>query len=111
MPCSAMWATSRGEQQLRGIHLGAMAGTVDLVQRGFTGIETRAGKIWLDPAIPEELGELNFEIRYRDLFLDFTITPSQLKVATSQGDAPPIQLRVRDQVIELHPGTTEVVPL
>jgi alpha,alpha-trehalase len=101
----------QGGTTAEGIHLGAMAGTVDLVQRGFTGIETRAGKIWLDPAIPEELGELNFEIRYRDLFLDFTITPSQLKVATSQGDAPPIQLRVRDQVIELHPGTTEVVPL
>jgi alpha,alpha-trehalase len=101
----------QGGTTAEGIHLGAMAGTVDLVQRGFTGIETRAGKIWLDPAIPEELGELNFEIRYRDLFLDFTITPNQLKVATSQGHVPPIQLSVRDQVIELHPGTTEVVPL
>jgi len=101
----------QGGTTAEGIHLGAMAGTVDLVQRGFTGIETRAGKLWLDPAIPDELGELNFEIRYRDLFLNFTITPQQLTVATPRGDAPPIQLGIRDRVIELHPGTTEVVPL
>jgi alpha,alpha-trehalase len=94
-----------------GIHLGAMAGTVDLVQRGFTGIETRAGTLWLDPAIPDELRELNFEIRYRDLLLDFTITPHQLTVAAPQSTVPAIRLGIRDHIIELHPGTTEVVAL
>jgi alpha,alpha-trehalase len=94
-----------------GIHLGAMAGTVDLVQRGFTGLETREGMLRLDPAIPEELGELTFEIQYRDLLLDFTITPKQMTVATPQSDAPPIRLGVRDQVIEVHAGTTKVVDL
>lgn len=94
-----------------GIHLGAMAGTVDLVQRGFTGLETRDGVLRLDPVIPAELGELNFEIQYRDLLLDFTITPEQMTVATPLVDAPPIRLGVRDQTIELHPGSTEVVAL
>ncbi len=32
-----------------GIHLGAMAGTLDLVQRGLTGLETREDALWVDP--------------------------------------------------------------
>ena len=43
-----------------------MAGTIDLLQRGFTGIETRADALWLDPACCDELAELRFRLRYRD---------------------------------------------
>jgi alpha,alpha-trehalase len=94
-----------------GIHLGAMAGTVDLVQRGFTGIETREGVLWLDPSIPEELGELQFEIKYRDLLLDFKITPTEMTVSAPPGQAGPIRLGIRDEIIELQSGTTEVVSI
>ena len=94
-----------------GIHLGAMAGTVDLVQRGFTGIETREDTLWLDPAIPDELGELRFEIRYRGHVLDFHITPDQLSVTTRPSEAQPIRVGIRDRVIEVPAGTTETVPL
>ncbi|MGB5167453.1 MAG: glycosyl hydrolase family 65 protein [Acidimicrobiia bacterium] len=94
-----------------GIHLGAMAGTVDLVQRGFTGIETREDTLWLDPAIPDELGELRFEIRYRGHVLDFHITPDQLAVTTRPSEAQPIRVGIRDRVIEVPAGTTETVPL
>ncbi len=94
-----------------GIHLGAMAGTVDLVQRGFTGIETREDTLWLDPVIPDELRELRFEIRYRGLLLDFHITPHELTVTTPPGDANPIRLGIRDRIIEVEAGTTERVSL
>jgi alpha,alpha-trehalase len=94
-----------------GIHLGAMAGTVDLVQRGFTGIETREDTLWLDPAIPNELGELRFEIVYRGHLLDFHITPGQLTVATQPGDAQPIRVGIRERVIEVPAGMTKTVPL
>jgi alpha,alpha-trehalase len=94
-----------------GIHLGAMAGTIDLVQRGFTGIETREDTLWLDPAIPDELGELRFEIFYRGHLLDFSITPNQLTVTTRPGEAKPIRLGIRNQVIEVPAATTRTVPL
>jgi alpha,alpha-trehalase len=94
-----------------GIHLGAMAGTVDLVQRGFTGLETREDMLVLDPVIPDELRELLFEIRYRGHVLDFAITPERLTVTTPPSDASPISLRIRNRDIELQPGSTEVVSL
>jgi alpha,alpha-trehalase len=104
-------ADVQGGTTPEGIHLGAMAGTVDLVQRGFTGIETREGTLWLNPSIPEELRELRFEIRYRGHLLEFHITPEQLAVTTRPGDARPIRLGIRDQIIEVQAGTTEAVDL
>ena len=94
-----------------GIHLGAMAGTVDLVQRGFTGIETREDVLWLDPAIPEELGELEFDIRYRGLLLDFRVVPDRLTVTTEPGPGAPVKIGIRDRVIEVPAGTTQTIEL
>ncbi|ALO92369.1 Trehalose 6-phosphate phosphorylase [Streptomyces hygroscopicus subsp. limoneus] len=48
-----------------GIHLGAMAGTLDLVQRGLTGPETREDALWLDPAPLPALSEYGLSLRYR----------------------------------------------
>src|SRR5690606_31510052 len=64
---------AQGGTTAEGIHLGAMAGTVDLVQRCYTGIETRQDVLRLDPVLPAGLGALSFQIRYRGhpLHLDF----------------------------------------
>ena len=104
-------ADIQGGTTPEGIHLGAMAGTVDLVQRGFTGIETREDALWLDPSIPDELGELRFEIWYRGHLLEFHVTPERLSVTTRPGDAQPIRLGIRDQIIEVRAGTTKIVDL
>ena len=42
-----------------GVHLGAMAGTVDLVQRVSTGIEITGDVLRLNPRLPEELERLS----------------------------------------------------
>jgi len=42
-----------------GIHLGAMAGTVDRVQRVSTGIEVRGDVLRLNPELPQEIGRLD----------------------------------------------------
>ena len=47
---------TQGGTTSEGIHLGAMAGTVDLVQRCYLGIETRNDVIWFDPSSPQRFG-------------------------------------------------------
>jgi trehalose-phosphatase len=56
----------QGSTTHEGIHLGAMAGMVDLIQRCYSGLETRQDTLWLNPALPEELKSLAFNILYRD---------------------------------------------
>src|SRR5690606_33643469 len=34
-----------------GLHLGAMAGTVDVVQRCYLGLQFRGGELWIDPML------------------------------------------------------------
>ena len=45
-------ADIQGGTTPEGIHLGAMAGTVDVLQRCYTGLELRGDMLWLEPVEP-----------------------------------------------------------
>jgi len=89
-----------------GIHLGAMAGTVDLLLRCYTGLETRDGVLWLHPALPPELGRLRFRLSYRRHNIALTLTPTVLVLQLQARSVPPIQARVDDRPATLHAGHT-----
>jgi len=89
-----------------GIHLGAMAGTVDLIQRCYTGIETRRDRLQLNPYLPGELKEMRFDIFYRQHWINLIITHNRLTLSTKPGTAAPIKIGFRDRVLELKAGTT-----
>jgi trehalose/maltose hydrolase-like predicted phosphorylase len=102
----------QGGTTAEGIHLGAMAGTVDLVQRCYTGLETREGVLWLNPSLPEELDGLDFDVRYRGHWgISLHLTPRLLRVRVAASDAAPVRVGVRGQVVELAPGSTREFPL
>ena len=87
-----------------GIHLGAMAGTVDLIQRVHTGIETRGDTLFLNPGLPTELKELGLCIFYRGQSLDISVTQNRLTVRSRPGRAPMIKIGVKKKVHRLQPG-------
>lgn len=97
-------ADIQGGTTAEGIHLGAMAGTVDLVQRGYTGIETRGDVLWLNPRLPEELKCLRITVRYRGLALELRVTREALEVRARTSNAAPIALGVVDAVHTLKAG-------
>jgi len=94
-----------------GVHLGAMAGTVDLVQRVSTGIEIRGDVLHLNPALPQEVKRLGMAIRYRGHALDLRLTRDTLRVQSRDGTAAPIVLCINGEVHELASGTTREFPL
>ncbi|MEU3660166.1 glycosyl hydrolase family 65 protein [Streptomyces sp. NPDC032940] len=88
-----------------GIHLGAMAGTLDLVQRGLTGLETRAGALWLDPVPLPELSSYEFAVRYQGHWgVRFRLEHGRLEIAVPPSDRLPIDVRLPDRAIRLQPG-------
>jgi trehalose/maltose hydrolase-like predicted phosphorylase len=89
-----------------GIHLGAMAGTVDLVQRVSTGIEVRGDVLRLTPELPREMERLDMRIRYRGHSLDLRLTRDSLRIRGRDGVAPPITLCVDGEICEFASGTT-----
>ncbi|MGP3964245.1 pyridoxamine 5'-phosphate oxidase family protein [Nonomuraea sp. 3N208] len=62
----------QGGTTAEGIHLGAMGGTLDLLQRCYLGLELRRDGLRLDPLLPGRLGVLSMPIRFRgrQLFID-----------------------------------------
>ena len=94
-----------------GIHLGAMAGTVDLVQRVSTGIEVRGDVLRLNPELPREMERVDMGIRYRGHSLDLRLTRDTITVRGRDGAAAPIALCVNGKVCEFVSGATRVFPL
>ena len=94
-----------------GVHLGAMAGTVDLVQRVWTGIEVRRDVLRLDPELPWEMDRLDLHIRYRGHSLDLRLTHDLLTLSGGDGAGPPISLCVDGEACEFVGGATRVFRL
>jgi len=96
----------QGGTTAEGVHLGAMAGTVDIVQRAFSGMEARGDVLRFDPALPAELPELRFSAHYRGHRVEVTITGERVRVSARPGPARPIKLALGDKEIDLEPGGT-----
>ncbi|QFG21282.1 glycoside hydrolase family 65 protein [Actinomadura sp. WMMB 499] len=95
-----------------GIHLGAMAGTVDLVQRCFAGISTRDETLHLSPHLPAALTRLHVDFRYRGHWgIDLSLQPDRLRVALRPGSAPPITVACGTETAVVEPGTSWETPL
>ncbi|CAL2069070.1 Glycoside hydrolase family 65 protein [Streptomyces murinus] len=90
-----------------GIHLGAMAGTLDLVQRGLTGLETRDGALWLDPVPLPKVSSYGFSIRYLGHWgIGVRLARKQLEIAVPDSAGAPIDVRLADRVVAVRPGRT-----
>ncbi|MCJ7436933.1 MAG: glycoside hydrolase family 65 protein [Acidimicrobiia bacterium] len=87
-----------------GIHLGAMAGTLDIVQRAYTGLETRGDTLRLDPVVPVALGSLAFTIRYRGHLVDLEFTTTVVRVRVDIDEGEPITVVIRGEQHQLVPG-------
>jgi len=97
-------ADIQGGTTKEGIHLGAMAGTVDLMQRCYTGLELRTGTLVFNPRLPDEVERLRSTVRFRRQVLDFEITQRELIVTSRPMTAYPVTISYRGQGREVSPG-------
>jgi trehalose/maltose hydrolase-like predicted phosphorylase/beta-phosphoglucomutase-like phosphatase (HAD superfamily) len=100
-------ADVQGGTTAEGIHLGAMAGTVDIVLRCLAGLRPRGEVLRFDPALPLPVKQLKFSVHYRGHRVDVTLDEHRLEVSSRRGGAPPIKVLVRDQTVELAPGARQ----
>lgn len=89
-----------------GVHLGAMAGTVDLLQRVATGLEVREGVLRFNPRLPAAVARLNMRIRYRGHSLDLHLTRQTFTVRGREWGIAPIRISVGSEVHEFTCGST-----
>lgn len=97
-------ADIQGGTTAEGIHLGSMAGTVDIIQRCYAGIEPKGNVLWLNPCLPQALKRLRFHVHYRGHSIEIEMTQAKLKVTTRYSIARNIWIGVNGTTHELHPG-------
>jgi trehalose/maltose hydrolase-like predicted phosphorylase len=90
-----------------GIHLGAMTGTIDLVQRCYSGLEIRDDVLWFNPRLPEDISHLSFRIRYRSHWLKLHIDQHKIKIQLDQGWAEPIRIGIKGKTYGFETNDTK----
>jgi trehalose/maltose hydrolase-like predicted phosphorylase len=83
-----------------GIHLGAMAGSLDLIQRVFTGIEVTEEALWIKPDLPRHVQKINLQIKYRHHWIGISVDHDRLRIAFEEGYSNEVKIGVFD---EIHP--------
>jgi alpha,alpha-trehalase len=104
-------ADIQGGTTSEGIHLGAMAGTVDLIQRCYTGVEIRDRHLWLNPKLPDELTGLCIRVRFRGQTLELDISHELVCITAITPQTDAIRLRVGSEEVALKAGETIEVDL
>jgi trehalose/maltose hydrolase-like predicted phosphorylase len=102
----------QGGTTREGIHMGVMAGTVDLMQRAYTGTEVRDGALHFEPRLPTAVEQVEFRIQFQRTPLLVSLDRDRLVLTVHrEGAGGPIRIAVGDQARELCPGETETFEL
>ncbi|MFJ1678910.1 glycosyl hydrolase family 65 protein [Streptomyces sp. NPDC088251] len=105
-------ADIQGGTTEEGIHLGAMAGTLDFVQRGMTGLETRDDALWLAPATLPQLSKFGVRIRFRRHWdVDLRFRAGRLRIAVPDSRHPAVRVVLGGHTHVIAPGTARWLDL
>ncbi len=104
-------ADIQGGTTAEGVHLGAMAGSVNVIERVLTGIETRGETLTLNPCLPEDLRQLKLKLRYRSNTVEVTIRRDRVEIRTVEAPTSPIKVACCCQCFTMKPGDRQVISL
>jgi trehalose/maltose hydrolase-like predicted phosphorylase len=95
----------QGGTTKEGIHLGVMAGTLDVIQRRYAGLRISDGVLHVDPRLTDRLPEWSFPVQFRGTPIQVTFDDGLLTVAVHpEGLISSITVAVGAEVRELRPG-------
>jgi trehalose/maltose hydrolase-like predicted phosphorylase len=95
----------QGGTTQEGIHMGVMAGTLDLLQRGYAGAEVRDDVLYFAPKPNDRLNGLSFPMRFRETSVEVTFEEGRLAVAVqTEGLNRAIKVSIGEEVREIKDG-------
>lgn len=93
-----------GESTAEGIHLGAMGGTLDILQRCYAGIWPSSTGLRVTPAMPEALGRVEMELLYHGQQLKVETCSFGVHIFSAGANERDIPLITSDGNFSLVPG-------
>ena len=87
-----------------GIHLGAMAGTVDIVKRYYAGLELSRQGLAFYPHMPHRMHRIAFRARHQGRWYGIDLTHQRLRVAVDDAEEEAVTIFVEGVSYRLAPG-------
>ena len=97
---------TQGGTTQEGIHLGAMCGTLDVIQRAYAGLKIEEDTVFLEPSVPEQLKSVGFEVQFRGQLLDVFIDTERVRLTARSKKAHEIRVSLGGEERMLAGGET-----
>jgi trehalose/maltose hydrolase-like predicted phosphorylase len=95
----------QGGTTKEGIHMGVMAGTLDLIQRSYVGTRVDGDVLRFEPRLTDRLAGLSMAMQFRGTPIRVELDAGELTVtAQTEGFSRPIKIGVGDEKHELGAG-------
>ena len=94
-----------------GIHLGSMAGTVDILQRCYTGMEFHDDILYLNPNIPDDLPKLSMRVKFRGNWFEIDVTQKCVAITCDQCELEATKVSFQKKIYQIKPGETLTLDL
>ncbi|MBP2703909.1 glycoside hydrolase family 65 protein [Microbispora sp. RL4-1S] len=104
-------ADVQGGTTAEGIHLGAMAGTADLLQRCYLGLDARHDGLHLRPLLPEPLTSLSLSVLFRGAEISIDAEPARVRISRADDGPPTVTVSVHGRRARLRRGESRTFRL
>lgn len=92
-----------------GVHLAAMVGAADLMQRKYTGMEVRENVLWFNPRLPHQVESLSFNLSFHQGSISVDVSRLQLSVLLRAGAPNAVRVGFAGIVHQIRPGETALL--
>ncbi|MCW8953492.1 MAG: trehalose-phosphatase [Sulfurimonas sp.] len=99
----------QGNTTPEGVHIGSMAGTIDIIQRCYTGLEARDDILYLNPSLPKELQDIKLKLHYRGQWLNVDIYQDKIIIMAQTSNAKEININIKGELFMLECGETKEI--
>jgi len=94
----------QGGTTSEGIHLAAMAGAIDIVERCYSGMEVLEDRLRFDPTLPDGLGRVVFRVYYRHRWLTVKLSDGEVTIGSEVTRLRPVDIESNGEVHSLRSG-------
>ncbi|MBK8906477.1 MAG: glycoside hydrolase family 65 protein [Rhodospirillales bacterium] len=102
----------QGGTTKEGIHMGVMAGTIDLLQRGYLGVDISGDALCFNPKPIDKLDGLKLPMQFRQAHLEVELRDGKLTVtALPGGIRRSLKIGYKDEMCEIKAGESRTFTL
>ena len=101
----------QGGTTQEGIHLGAMADTVDIVKRHYAGLQLTPGGLAFFPHLPKRMKSIAFRVQHHGRWYAVKLDETQLEVELDAVEDQPVTIQVEDETHQIEPGTSVCIDI